>query len=494
VQHRGREVCGIVARGPERIDVVKWLGGFSSFEIDDLQQLLPKSDYHTFGGHVRYATRGEKDPKQILADGHPHVIGGRTIDKGDHVIILDCDMAIIHNGQVDDCYLPGISKTKFPCDTERLLHFYKKYGAVGVLEKIPGTYVAAIFDKREEDVLLLRDRVGIRPGAIGVRKNGEYIFSSEDIAFWENKASIEEYVQPGHIYYLTPDGKYHSKNVVDVDHASCFFEWNYIASRGSIIDNLSVRLVRETLGRILARAFNPTDADFVTYVPRCPKDAARSFSKVVNKPLIRTFYKMRGDRSFLASTSKEREDCIAVNLHSLPRVEAVPEDQDSLDEDLSEVAAATNSHNLEHILAEDYLDNKTVVVIDDSVVRGNNSKRAIGLLFAAGIKKIYFASYTPKIGIDGRFCGDGVDMPQNDDFLARNRSDKQISEYVMSKLRKDFAEGRIEGTFSEDWELVFHFMEVEDMLGGFEELRMSRDKLCTYCIARPHPFKPKLNK
>src|SRR3989338_7561928 len=97
LQHRGREAAGIAAIGKERIDVLKWVGEVTDFNREDLHRLFPRRDYHAFIGHVRYATRGKKE--QILRDAHPHALGGEVIDNGGHLLILDCDAVMAHNGQ-----------------------------------------------------------------------------------------------------------------------------------------------------------------------------------------------------------------------------------------------------------------------------------------------------------------------------------------------------------------------------------------------------------
>ena len=103
IQHRGREAVGIAAIGERRIDVIKWIGLVKDFSLTDLHKIFPAYRYHTYLAHVRYATRGRKD--KILQDAHPHTIGGKIFDHGSHIFVLDCEMAIIHNGQIGDEYL-----------------------------------------------------------------------------------------------------------------------------------------------------------------------------------------------------------------------------------------------------------------------------------------------------------------------------------------------------------------------------------------------------
>lgn len=441
LQHRGREATGIAAIANNRIDVIKWEGQVDKFDIIDLHKIFQNHDYHTYMAHVRYATRGRKD--KILEDAHPHIIGGNIEDRGSHILITDCEIVGVHNGQVGDNYFDGTNENlKTGCDTEKMLHFYKQNGEYELIKKIPGAYTIAIADKKRNEVIVLRDRTGIKPGVLGW-KDGKYCISSEDIAFKKNGAEPIEDLEPGCIYYITANGSYRKEKVVEKEVNNCFFEWNYIAERSSILNGVSVNRLRELLGEILAEEFKPKDIDLVTFLPRCPEVAARSYAIKRNLPFAPIFYKMRGERSFQGSTLADRKVSIQENLHLLPYI-------------------------------KDSLKGKTIVVIDDSVVRGNNSKRARDLLYdEAEVKKAYLANYTPPIGIIGkdsiaRGCLFGVDMPPDDSFIARGRTIEQIGNEIGMPVV---------------------YLSVEGMLKAFEMLGINRKNLCTYCIGGKHPFK-----
>ena len=278
LQHRGREGAGIFFLGERRLDAIKWVGSVDMFDLADFYKMLPMKEYHTFAGHVRYATLGRKD--KILEDAHPHVIGGKVIDRGNHLIILDCEAALVHNGQINPEYLKEIEKSKIKtgCDTEALLHFFRKNSEAGLLEKIPGSYTLAIADRRMKDVIVIRDRNGLKPGVLGW-KDGKYVMASEDIALEKNGADFIENLTPGSVYYLEPEGEYKEKHIVDSKPHYCFFEWNYIANVKSIINRRGVGIIRENLGEALAKEFIPKDADLVSFLPRCPASAARIYAK-----------------------------------------------------------------------------------------------------------------------------------------------------------------------------------------------------------------------
>jgi len=277
-------------------------------------------------------------------------------------------------------------------------------------------------------------------------KDGKHGVASEDIAFRKNGGDFIEDLEPGTVYYLSPEGDYSKETLVKPEVRHCFFEWNYVADVDSILNHVSARRVRETLGEVLAEEFQPADADLVTYLPRCPEVAARTYAKKTNLPFEPVFYKMRGERSFQGSTAQDRKRSIDENLHLLPGLAP-------------------------------YLNGKTVILIDDSIVRGNNSVRATQLLVnEAGVKKVYLASYTPPIGIipaDGipRGCMFGVDMPPDppdgEGFIARGRDPGQISEAMG---------------------LPVVYISLAGMHRAFGRLGLEADQLCTYCIGGDHPF------
>jgi amidophosphoribosyltransferase len=217
----------------------------------------------------------------------------------------------------------------------------------------------------------------------------------------------------------------------------------------SVLNGAAVRRVREELGRELAKEFDFEDTDIVTFLPRCPEVAARAYARAVDKEskFTSVFYKLRGERSFQGTTKNDRTSSIKTNLHLLPEF-------------------------------KDSLKGKNVVLIDDSTVRGNNSKRAKELLLSAGVKKIYLLNYTPKIGVIGkdgvkRGCLFGVDMPPEDDFVVRTADGKR---------------NRTDLEISKELGMEVCFLSPEGMLKAFERAGIDRKHLCTYCIGGKYPF------
>lgn len=449
LQNRGRDTMGIVARGHDRIDALKWIGDTDQFDIFDLHKIFPSEHYHTYLGHVRYATQGAKESgmEMLLQEAHPHVIGGTAEYRGNHIIIRDCDAALVHNGQVDAAFLKEVPQEslKTKCDTEALLWFYHLFGEKELLRRIPGAYALAIADKRKKDVIVMRDRHGIRPGVLGL-KDGKFCAASEDIALLENGGHFYEDLSLGSVYYIEPEGMYHTEEIIPQQPRHCFFEWNYIAHTHALQNEVSVRILRMRLGEALAEEFRPDDANLVTFLPRCPEMAAIAYARKTKLRFSPVFYKMKSERAFQGPTTHERKASIQNNLYLMD--EALP-------------------------LVRD----KTLILIDDSLVRGNNAQHARRLLTEqGGAKKVYLANYTPPLGIIGddgapRGCLFGVDMPPEESkhhsFIARNRTLQEISEITGMNVV---------------------YLSMEKMLQTFESLGLPRNKLCTYCIGGKHPF------
>jgi amidophosphoribosyltransferase len=440
LQHRGRDGAGIAGVYDEGIDVLRWTGEISRFDMGNLPNIFSR-EYHSFLGHVRYATSGRKS--RILEDTHPVVIGGVEERRDSHIFVRGAEMACVMNGQVDDKYFcDDVFSELRSLDTEKFLHFYGQYGEKEVLKKIPGAYTVAIADVKKKDVIILRDRSGIKPGVLGV-KDGRHVIASEEIAFMENGANFLEELKLGSVYYLASDGSYEVERVVGENPQSCFFEGNYISHVLSSLNRVMVRSLRQELGEKLAEEYHFEDIDFVTYLPRCPEPAARSYAKKVNKPFVPVFYKPRAERAFQCLTTEERGYSISKNLWLLPGMRGE-------------------------------LEGKRIVCVDDSTIRGNNSKRARELLYGeAKVEVAYLLNYTPKIGIVGddgkeRGCMFGVDMPLNDNFVARNRGDDEISEIIGMPVR---------------------YLSLEGMLEVFESLGIRRENLCTFCVGGEHPFR-----
>lgn len=455
VQHRGREVCGFFAIG-DTIDVIKFKGLIKKVDLVDMHEIFPTSKhYHTYGVHVRYATRGRED--NLLEDAHPHVIGGKYYTRGDHIIIRNCDAVAIHNGQVNLEDIVGSQRAKNECDTKLLLEYYWQHGSHKLMQTFPGSFTMVIADKRRKEVIFMRDRYGITPGCLGL-KDGKYCGASEDIALRKNGAKFVEDLEPGSIYYLADNGGYRREKVVlPTKISNCFFQYNYVCDADSIVDGVSITAVRRQLGIQLAREYPILNADIISPIPRCPEVASRGFAEALEKEhcFRRIFYKLNSERAFQGTTKQERDISIKKNLFLNPEIEP-------------------------------YLDGAVIVLIDDSTIRGNNSRHAIRLVKDAGAKEVYLLNYTPKIGIIGQDgtkygCMWGVDMPPSDDFIVRTKIKNAEDIIEERNATEEEINSRIGANVK--------FLSMQGMLAGFEHCGIKPGRLCSFCTGGCHPFK-----
>ncbi|HLC52071.1 MAG TPA: hypothetical protein VJI98_02400 [Candidatus Nanoarchaeia archaeon] len=456
LEHRGQEAAGIAAVGTRSIDVLKWVGGIRGFGRENLERIFPFDDYHTYIGHVRYSTSGKKDLGELLKGAHPQTIGGRVINHGNHMLVLGCEKAMVHNGQIDVLSLEGIVNKNNPspgCDTEALLQYFAEQGARNILRRIPGAYTLIIADRSRTKVMVMRDPTGIRIGVLG-SKGGKSVVASEDIAIRKSGGVSQGDLSPGAIYYIDNNGQVEKKQIIDnagieAKLAHCMFEYLYLSDPESVIDGVSVRRVRELLGQQLAKEYAPKDIDFVTHVPNSPEAAARKYADELGVPFLNVFYKPNARRSFIEGTNEARKTLMRDNFYLLPS-------------------------------AVDIIKGKKIVVIDDSLVRGTVVTRVRELLYQeARVDGADFLSYTPPIGIIGndgipRGCMYGVDMPPTDKFIARidganprNATSAEINEKIGMSVK---------------------FLSREGLDQVFNKVGLPPTNLCQYCIGGEAPY------
>ncbi|MFQ5648243.1 MAG: hypothetical protein ACE5FW_03315, partial [Candidatus Aenigmatarchaeota archaeon] len=439
-QNRGQEAAGIsVLKEDGTLDVIKWMGLVDDFALDYLYDIL--GDGVLFEGHIRYSTSGSKSS---LRNAHPHYLGGRETEHSDHLIARGVDASIVHNGTLACC--PGAETVD--CDSMFLLETFMEIGGEGVLQEIPGAYSAAILTP--EGATVLRDRYGIRPLSIG-KKDGRYVAASEDCAIREIGGSVHRTFFPGEMGKMTRTD-FQTERIVPSNDKMCFFELNYLMNDESHFIERSVRDGRYILGGVLCDEFfqatgiDPNEIDVIAYLPKCPEPAALGFADRIRKyrskplkvhPKDNIYYKKKKRRAFMGQSQKQRKKSIQHNLYL----------RDNVD-----------------------LDDLVILIIDDSIVRGNNSKRAVRMVNDAGAKKVYFAAYTPPIGPIkngiGRGCLFGVDMPPSDDFATRKyKTIGGVAEYIRA-------------------EKVYYLSKE----GMFKAIRIPMNRTCHYCIGGPHPM------
>ena len=267
-----------------------------------------------------------------------------------------------------------------------------------VFKRIEGGYavIALVVD---HGILAFRDPNGIRPLTIGVRKSGnkdEYAVASESVAMQPLGYKILRDVAPGEAVYIDKETGFHSKQCMKGLIRPCIFEYVYLARPDSFIDNISVYKTRLRMGEYLAKQVkkDKLDIDVVIPVPETSRHIAITLANDLKVKYREGFIKNRYiGRTFIMPNQQIRQKSVRYKLNPIP---------------------------LE-------FRKKNVLLVDDSIVRGNTSKQIIEMVREAGAKKVYFASAAPPL-INP--CVYGIDMPTRKDFIANRLSHDEICKTI----------------------------------------------------------------
>lgn len=392
LQHRGQEAAGIVVGNGTKFKQSKGMGLVQNVFVNG------NGDYRgkLAVGHVRYSTRGRSD----LLHAQPLVVE-----------YLGGEIAIAHNGQLDnaDEIRERLERegTIFVThsDTEVILHVltkrlkkppfqWKAKEIAKVLsEEISGSY--SLIMATPKKLMVFRDPKGYRPLSY-IEDAGSYFFASEDSALKVvvGDKGLKEFEQ-GSYFEVSDDGVYNGKFANTDISAHCFFEFVYFARPDSNIFGHSVHLIREELGKQLARE-NPVDADIVIPVMDSGFSAALGYSKQSGIPLelglVRNHWV---GRTFIKPKQRERQKGVRNKLHPVKKV----------------------------------IENKRVVLVDDSLVRGTTMREIVNMVREAGAKEVHVAIASPPVKYP---CHWGIDIPTSDELIASNRTLDEIKKEVNS--------------------------------------------------------------
>ena len=390
-QHRGQEGAGVVsldgAGSEASFHVHRGLGLVNDvFDNFDFSR-LPGS-YAI--GHVRYSTAGG----HRLANVQPlyaEIARGRV--------------ALAHNGNlinadelrrtlISDGAIFGTSS-----DTEVILHLLA-HGAknvmlietvISALQQIKGAYSLLIMF--EDRLYAVRDPNGFRPLCLG-KFNGAHVFSSETCALDLLGAEYVRDVEPGEVVEISAAGEIKSYYPFGmVKESPCVFEYIYFARPDSNIFGRNVYPLRKSMGKELFREA-PVKADYVIPVPDSGVPAALGFAQASGIPfeygLIRNHYI---GRTFIEPKQSIRDFGVKIKLNP-------------------------NS---------DLLNGKSIVVVDDSIVRGTTSRKLVKMLRQAGAREVHMRISAPPITAP---CFYGVDTPEKEHLIAARSTVEQIAEYL----------------------------------------------------------------
>jgi amidophosphoribosyltransferase len=257
-------------------------------------------------------------------------------------------------------------------------------------EKIRGSYCLVILTK--DKVIGIRDPFGFRPMVLGDME-GHYVLASETCALDIIGAKFIREVDPGEIITIDSNGL-RSQMLLPVDRKSmCVFELIYFARPDSYINGQNMFEVRHRMGQELAKE-SPAEADIVISVPDSGTPAAIGYSAYSKIPFAEGFIKNRYiGRTFIQPSEKIRETGVRLKLNPL----------------------------------KDIIRGKRLVVVDDSIVRGNTSKQIVKMLYNAGAKQIHMRISSPPLLYP---CYYGIDMATKKEFIADHKTVEDIRKFL----------------------------------------------------------------
>ena len=390
MQHRGQEATGISSSCDGKIYTKKDRGLVSEVFTEDALTYL-KGNMAI--GHNRYSTAGSDS----ILDAQP-VYAKYKLG----------EISIVHNGNLinkekvrqDLIDRGAIFQTGM--DTENLIHLIAKNSQDNLTDRIKealqrtiGAYCFIVQSRSKQFVI--RDKYGIRPLSLGKLKSGGYIVASETCAFDLVGAEFIRDVKPGEMLILSEDTQEpESIQLFEPEFRPCAFEYVYFARPDSVIDGKNVYRTRENMGRALAKndKGNNTKFDMVIPVPDSGVPAALGYAAESGIPfeygIIRNHYV---GRTFIEPTQEMRDIKVRMKLSPMRSLIA----------------------------------GKSLLVIDDSIVRGTTSKRIVRMLKDAGAKEVHFRVASPEIKYP---CYYGIDTPNKEELISNNMNKDEVCKYI----------------------------------------------------------------
>lgn len=428
LQHRGQEGCGIVTFDGKNFYAERRLGLVGdNFTKGKILEKLP-GNYAI--GHNRYSTTGNnliKNVQPFFADLH---VGG---------------ISIAHNGNLCNArYLrrelvKNGSIFQTTSDTETIVQLIAKSKRsetvdkiIDSLFKIQGGYALTILTKKK--LIGIRDPFGIRPLIIG-KLNKSYILTSETCALDIIGAKFIREVENGEVVVITESGLESIKPFPKIKERPCIFEYIYFSRPDSIINDVSVYEYRKRLGAELAKETH-IDSDLIIPVPDSGVPASIGYAEKIKKNvelgIIRNHYV---GRTFIEPTQQIRS--LGVKL----------------------------KHNINKSLVK----NKSLILIDDSLIRGTTSVKIIKMLYDAGVKEVHLRIASPPIKYPDYY---GVDTPNQNELLASKLDTEGMRKYINAT--------------------TLQFLSIEGLYKsmGYEKRNSSYPQFTDHCFTGEYPVKP----
>jgi amidophosphoribosyltransferase len=399
LQHRGQDGAGILT-----LDRRKNEGFYLQRGSGLIENIFAEGMFkHTVGysalGHSRYATIGHNDPNLLQP-----------------FLDFQSGIGLAHNGNIVNYYDLKADLAKqgehltVESDSALILQLLssqlrdKEINAENVFAAIKhctqllvGSY-SVICLAKNGDVFGFRDPHGIRPLVLGKRNNGEtvYVLASETVAaHFLGYESLED-VLPGEAVYISREKGLQRRIIKQQSYSPCMFEWVYFARVESEFSKKTVYEGRFQLGVILGEQLKKDgiEADVVVPVPETSRVSAVALAEVMGVPFRELLIKNRYiNRTFILDDQASRQEAIRRKLFP--------------------VAAEMKG--------------KRVLIVDDSIVRGNTAQQLVKLVRQSGAKEVTLVSTCPPIVNP---CYYGIDFPSKGELIAHGKSPEEIAELL----------------------------------------------------------------
>lgn len=446
LQHRGQEACGIVTRsfngdGRAHFNILKGEGLVSEV-FEDSESLTSLLSGNSAIGHNRYSTTGASKSRKNI---QPFMVNYRL-----------GNLAIAHNGNLTNAkelreeLVNEGAIFQTTSDTEVILHLIARSKLddqidqiIEALNRVKGAYCVVILT--DDKLIAARDPLGFRPLAVGKLDNS-FLIASETCAFDIQSAEFIREVEPGELIVIDEEviktGEIKSQRINGNPEPKkyCVFEYIYFSRPDSFIFGHNVDKMRRRLGKELARKHPVTDPDddrvYVISVPDSSNTTALGYARELEKQgidarleigLIRSHYI---GRTFIQPGQSNREIGVKIKFNIVKGV----------------------------------LEGRTIVVVDDSIVRGTTSKQLVHLLREANPKSIHLRISSPPIVYP---CFYGMDFPSKEELIA-HRMDGDI------KAIKDYLEVD-----------SLEYLTISEMLEAVSEA--GTENFCTACFSGNYP-------
>jgi amidophosphoribosyltransferase len=384
LQHRGQESAGIAVSDGTNILVTKEMGLVNQVFNE---ARLAGMEGHLGIAHVRYSTTGAStwDNAQPAFKTTPSGAG----------------LALAHNGNlvntVDLVRSLGPDGDKCTTDSDLLATMIAEDVDVSLEEALArtcsqarGAFSLVVMD--ESAIYGARDPQGFRPLVIGRLPRGGYVLASETAALDIVGAHLLREVEPGELVVIDSDGL-RTRRYADAKPAMCLFEYVYVARPDHRFPETTVYAARRRMGALLANEA-PVPADLVIPVPDSGTAAGAGYAAASGIPYAEGLVKNRYvGRTFIQPSQSLRQLGIRLKLNPLP----------------------------------DVIDGKRLVVVDDSIVRGNTSRQLVAMFRESGAKEVHLRITAPPIRNP---CFYGIDMATRAELIGSGLTVEEIRDFV----------------------------------------------------------------